>query len=83
MNRDDLKKRIFKEWAYLVFSLAAGLGGASLVFFVLPGTIPTESYIDFYDRTGLALGDFVFCAVPISVYLVRVILWSLKRANKK
>jgi len=86
MNSEIRKKRllkVLKEWLCLFLSIAGGFAGALLVIYVLPDIIPIESYINFIICTGWALADFVFIAVPISVYLVRAILWTVKRASKK
>jgi hypothetical protein len=82
MNSDDWKKRLIKEWTCLSLSVAGGFVAALLVIYVLPGIIPVESYINFIIRTGWALADFAFIAVILSVYLVRAILWTIKRGNK-
>ncbi len=78
MNWEILGKKLFKEWACLVLSIA----GALLVWHLLPRMFSDEYYIDFLIRTGWNLGDFVFCALVISVYLVRAVLWTKKRISK-
>ncbi len=83
MDAGSLKKKLFKEWTCLVLSFTGALLCAMLLWFYLPGTIPVEFYIKFYDRTGLNLGDFVFFGVIISVYLVRAIAWALEQIYKK
>jgi hypothetical protein len=83
MNSEILKKRLIKEWTCLLLSVAGGFAGALLVIHVLPGIISVESYINFIIRTGWAMADFVFVAVILSVYLVRAILWTIKRGTKQ
>ncbi len=78
MNREIWQKRLFKEWACLVLSVTAAL----LVWHLLPRILSNERYIDFYIRTGWNLGDFAFVALILSVYLVRAILWTIKRGSK-
>ena len=77
MNSEILKK-IFYEWVCLVFTVI----GALVVWHILPRVFSNHNYIDFYMRTGWNLGDFVFIALIISVYLIRAILWAIKRATK-
>jgi hypothetical protein len=82
MKSEVWKKRLIKEWTCLLLSVAGGFAGSLVAIYVLPGIIPIESYINFIIRTGWALADFVFVAVILSVYLVRAILWTIKRGTK-
>ena len=73
------KDRIIKEWAWLIFTVA----GSLMIWHLLPRFIPDKTFFIFYFRTGYNLGDFVFVALIVSVYLVRIILWSLKQLKGK
>jgi len=77
MRNGDWKKRIFKEWSFLVLTLL----GAVLIWHLLPRFFPDRTYFTFYSKTGWNLGDFVFFSLIILVYAVRSLRWLIKRAS--
>jgi hypothetical protein len=79
MRNGDWKKRIFKEWSFLLLTLL----GAVLIWHLFPRFFSDRTYFTFYSKTGWNLGDFAFFALIISVYAVRALKWLIKQAYKR
>jgi hypothetical protein len=75
MTNGDWKKRIFKEWSFLMLTLL----GAVLIWHLLPRFFSEQTYFSFHYKTGWNFGDFVFFALIIPVYAVRAIKWRIER----